>query len=607
VVEKILAAHEHLPEDWPVQGTTGYDFSFAVNGLFVYLPAERELNRIYEGFIREHVDFEELLYRTKREIVTFHLSSELTVLSHLLDGLAEMRLETRDFTLSSLRDALLELVAAFPVYRTYLAHGEASAQDRQYIDWAVRQAERRRGERDEGALGFIQRLLLGELPGDATEEYRLEVERFCGKLQQLTAPAMAKALEDTCFYRYVRLVSLNEVGGDPMRFGLTPAAFHRLAQIRREHWPHSLLATSTHDSKRSEDVRARINVLTEMPEVWRERLSKWRRFNTSRRRVVADASVPSRNEEYLLYQTLIGTWPAELGEESPGQEPLREDSRVESRHESGADPLESYRARIEAYMIKALREAKVRTSWTNPNEEYEAAFLDFLREVLTPATRDPFLDDLDGLVRSIAAPGYLNGLGQTLLKLTAPGVPDIYRGCELWDFSLVDPDNRRPIDYGLRQRLLDEIEDRCADPRRIGPFLDDVLRHLGDGRAKLYLIWRTLNFRKAHPALFAEGGYLPLEVSGPRDQHVIAFARRHESETLVVAAARWFTRLGQRVHPWPEAELDWGDTRIAVPSPGTYHHLLAGETLETAGDEPSLPAARLFARFPAALLVQTQE
>jgi (1->4)-alpha-D-glucan 1-alpha-D-glucosylmutase len=598
VVEKILAAHEHLPEDWPVQGTTGYEFSFAVNGLFVYAPGEREFDRVYTEFTRERIDFGELLYRTKRDIVTFHLASELTVLSHLLDGLAEMRLETRDFTLISLRDALLELVAAFPVYRTYLAHGEASAQDRQYIDWAERQAERRRGARDEGGLAFIRSLLLGELPGDATEEYRLEVERFRGKFQQLTAPAMAKALEDTCFYRYVRLLSLNEVGGDPTRFGLTPAAFHRLAQLRLEHWPHTLLGTSTHDSKRNEDVRARIDVLTEMPAAWREKLTKWRRFNGARRRTAADANVPSRNEEYLLYQTLVGSWPIDAAE-----------GRSEGDGSDGgeSDAFENYRERIEAYMTKALREAKVTTSWTNPNEEYEAAFLAFLRDVLTPSSRNPFLEDLDEFARRVAAPGYLNSLGQTLLKLTSPGVPDIYRGCELWDFSLVDPDNRRPVDYGLRQRLLDEIEDRCADPAVLDAFLDDILRHLGDGRAKLYLIWRTLNFRKAHAALFAHGAYLPLEVAGPREQHIVAFARQHESETLVVAAIRWFTRLTDRIEPtepWPKAGVDWGDTRIAAPSSGVYRHLLTGEVVETERDGSALAAAKLFGRFPAALLVQ---
>ncbi|HEX5420570.1 MAG TPA: malto-oligosyltrehalose synthase [Gammaproteobacteria bacterium] len=584
VVEKILAAHEHLPEDWPVQGTTGYDFSFALNGLFVYSPAEHELDRTYSGFIRRQIDFDELLHTAKLEIVTFHLSSELTVLANLLDRLAEARLATRDFTQSSLRSALLELVAAFPVYRTYIAHGEVSAQDKQYIDWAVNHARRRYGHRDEGVFEYMRGLLMPELPSDATEEYRLGVERFCGKFQQLTAPAMAKALEDTCFYRYVRLLSLNEVGGEPVRFGLTPAAFHRLSQLRLQHWPHTMLGTSTHDSKRSEDVRARINVLSELPESWRAKLAKWRRFNSSRRRLVGDESVPSRNEEYLFYQTLVGTWPV-LG---------------------GQAELPAYRKRLEGYMLKALREAKTTTSWTNPDEEYEAAVLQFVGDVLTASPRNRFLGDLDEFVHGLATAGFLNGLSQTLLKLTSPGVPDIYQGTELWDFSLVDPDNRRPVDYGLRQRLLARLEQDCAAPEPVDGLLEDMLRTLEDGRAKLYLIWRCLNFRKSHDALFDEGTYLPLDVLGSREQHLLGFARQHGDQTVVVAAGRWFVSLMERPDAWPGTPFLWGDTQLLLPGAGTYRHLFSGETFVVDGDPSAIAAERLFARFPAALLVLRQ-
>ncbi len=582
VVEKILAAHEHLPEDWPVHGTTGYDFSFAVNGLFVYSPGERDFDRAYTGFVRRQFDFEALLHRTKREIVTFHLSSELTVLANLLDRLAETRLATRDFTRNALRDALLELVAAFPVYRTYIAQGEISAQDSQYIDWAVHHARRTYGDRDEGTFDFIRSLLLGELPEDATPAYRLEIERICGKFQQLTAPAMAKALEDTCFYRYVRLLSLNEVGGEPTRFGLTPAAFHRLAQLRLQHWPHTMLATSTHDSKRSEDVRARLNALSEMPDAWRAKLAKWRRFNSSRRRSVGDDAAPSRNEEYLFYQTLVGTWPV----------PYKETG------------LPAYRERIEAYMRKALREAKTTTSWTTPNEAYEKAVLQFVGEVLAPSGRNPFLADLDEFVRALAVPGFLNGLGQTLLKLTSPGVPDIYQGTELWDFSLVDPDNRRAVDFGMRQRMLARLEEDCADPGLFDGLLDDMLGRLEDGRAKLYLTWRTLNFRKAHEALFAEGSYLPLDVAGAREEHVLGFARQLGEETAVIAVARWFTSLLAEGARWPGAGLDWRDTRLVLPGPGRYRHVFTGETLTADAHDAAIAAAHLFARFPAALLVR---
>ncbi|MBN1238991.1 MAG: malto-oligosyltrehalose synthase [Gammaproteobacteria bacterium] len=574
IVEKILAPHEHLPEDWPVHGTTGYDFTFAVNGLFIHIPHERELDRAYQGFTRQTEPFESLLYRAKRQIVTFHLSSELTVLANLLDRLGEMRLETRDYTQSALRDALLELIACFPVYRSYIADGRHSAQDRQYIDWAVTHARKNYPTKGEGVFELIRSLLLDELPDDVTDEYRAEVRKFTGKFQQLTAPAMAKSLEDTSFYRYVKLLSLNEVGSEPTRFGLTPAAFHRQSQLRLQHWPHTMLGTSTHDSKRSEDVRARINVLSEMPEEWRAKLSKWRRLNEPRRRQVEEADAPSRNEEYLFYQTLIGTWPVPF-----------------DRGE-----LSGYADRIESYMIKALREAKVNTSWTGPNEEYEAEVVRFVRETLTPSERNRFIDDMNEFVGGLARPGFLNGLSQTLLKLASPGVPDVYQGNELWDFSLVDPDNRRPVDYRLRQQLLSQIEEDCEVPARFGETLRDMREHIEDGRAKLYLTWRTLTFRRMHPDVFAAGSYVPLEPSGSAEAHLVAFAREHASGTVVVAVGRWFHLLERR-------DDRWGDTALALPAPGRWRNILTNEIVDAdGGGTADVRADRLFAAFPAALL-----
>jgi (1->4)-alpha-D-glucan 1-alpha-D-glucosylmutase len=578
IVEKILAPHEHLPEDWPVHGTTGYDFTFAVNGLFIHAPDERELDRTYEAFTRKSEPFEQQLYRAKRQIVTFHLSSELTVLANLLDKLGEMRLETRDFTQSALRDALLELIACFPVYRSYIAEGRFSAQDRHYIDWAVNHARKNYPTKGEGVFEFIRSLLLNELPDGVSDLYRDGVRTFAGKFQQLTAPAMAKAMEDTCFYRYVKLLSLNEVGSEPTRFGLTPSAFHRLAQIRLQHWPHTMLGTSTHDSKRSEDVRARINVLSEMPEVWRSKLTKWRRLNQSRHKLLEEEIVPSRNEEYLFYQTIAGSWPVPFH----------------------AEQLNAYADRIEAYMIKALREAKVDTSWTNPNADYEAEVVRFVRESLSPSDRNRFVDDMDDFVRDIAMPGFLNGLSQTLLKLTSPGVPDVYQGNELWDFSLVDPDNRRTVDYGRRQQLLAEIEEDAEVPARFEALLRGMLDDIEDGRAKLYLIWRTLTFRRSHEEIFAAGGYTPLDTSGEAEAHLVAFAREHESGTAVVAVGRWFHLLRRR-------QNGWADTSLSLPARGSWRNVLTGETLAADGDSPSVRADRLFARFPAALLHLTAQ
>lgn len=576
VVEKILAAHEHVPRGWPVHGTTGYDFSFAVNGVFVCAPNEKEFGAVYTHFARERDSFDEQLARAKREIVSFHLSSELTVLANLLSRVAESRLDTRDFTLNAMRGALLELVVAFPVYRTYVTADHLGVQDRAHIEWAVENARQTYEGRDEGILELIKGLLLFDLPDDADLPYRNAVAHFTAKFQQLTGPVMAKAFEDTAFYRHVPLLSLNEVGGDPRRFGITIPAFHRLNELRLQHWPGSMLATSTHDSKRSEDVRARLNVLSEMSGEWRDRISKWRRFNRAKRGKLGAATVPSRTEEYLLYQTLVGTWPV-----------------VERAQE-----MQSYRERIEAYMVKALREAKVNTSWVNPRPDYEERVLAFVRDTLAENARNPFVEDLDELARSIARPGFLNSLGQTLLKLTCPGVPDTYQGNELWDFSLVDPDNRRPVDYALRRKLLAELEEEVADEKNLPALLQSLCDNIEDGRAKLYLTWRALHCRAELPKLFAEGAYVPLEVRGARAEHVCAFARRRDSSLVVTIVGRWFTSLG--VAGWPRALLDWQDTSIVLPA-AQYRNVLTGEALQCDGNAPASVGTAL-GRFPIALL-----
>ncbi len=581
VVEKILAAHEHLPRGWPVQGTTGYEFANAVNGVFVHAPSEKELDRVYRAFTQERDGFDALLYRCKQQILAFHLSSELTVLANLLNRLAEMRLETRDFTLNGMRGALLELVAAFPVYRSYVTPDHIGDQDRQHIEWAVASTRHSYANRDDGVFDFVKRLLLGQIAEDADAAYRHHAAAFTAKFQQLTAPVMAKALEDTCFYRHVSLLSLNEVGGDPRRFGVTPAAFHRLNELRLQHWPHSMLATSTHDSKRSEDVRARLDVLSEIPLDWGERLTKWRRINRTKRRRLDGRTVPSRHEEYLFYQTLVGTWP------------------VADR----AAAMTDYRARIEAYMVKALREAKVNTSWASPDTSYEELALAFVRDSLAEAARNPFVDDVDNLVSAIALPGFLNGLGQTLLKLASPGVPDVYQGNELWDFSLVDPDNRRPVDYAHRAALLAALEDASSDDARVPTLLRELLNNIGDGRAKLYTIWRALGLRAEQPALFERGSYEAVAVRGSRAEHVVAFTRRHEAGRAIVAVGRWFASLPRHARESGALErtatFEWGDTVLTLP-PGEYRNVLTMRSVEIGG--AGLRADQLFADFPVALL-----
>ncbi|HYY15612.1 MAG TPA: malto-oligosyltrehalose synthase, partial [Gammaproteobacteria bacterium] len=370
VVEKILASYERLPADWPVQGTTGYDFANLVNGLFVDTAARDKLDHIYTAFIGEQTDFDELLYRCKKHIVKVVLASELNVLANQLSRLAQADWRTRDFTLNSLRGALAELVACFPVYRTYITGEHISAEDRRYVDWAVAVAKRRSPTVDISIFDFIREVLLIQAAEGKPEAYREAVVAFAMKFQQYTAPVMAKGLEDTSFYVYHRLVSLNEVGGDPRRFGTSVALFHRANQERARHWPQAMVCTSTHDSKRSEDVRARINVLSELPEEWQAEVKRWHTLNRSKKGLVDDMPAPVPNDEYLLYQTLIGSWP--LGEPDEAQYRI-------------------YCERIEHYMLKAVREAKVQSSWINPNTAYEGALAAFVRNVLEDPEKNAFL------------------------------------------------------------------------------------------------------------------------------------------------------------------------------------------------------------------------
>ena len=432
VVEKILARYERLPDEWPVSGTTGYDFANLVNGLQVYPGAERQLQRLYARFIGYRADFDELLYQCKRLIIRVQLSSDLTVLANLLDGIAQTSRQTRDFTLNGLRAALTEVVACFPVYRTYVRPDHVTRDDQRFVQWAVAQAKKRSPAASTTVFDFIQGLLLLEHLEVYPPDDRRRVIHFVMRFQQYTSPVMAKAMEDTAFYVYNCLVSLNDVGGDPRSFGVSPAAFHRANRERAEHRPNAIITTSTHDSKRSEDIRARINVLSELPDEWRRHLGRWGRLNRSKKRTMDKLRVPVRNDEYLLYQTLLGAWPLEDLDERA---------------------LATFRERIESYMLKAIREAKEHTSWINPSPEYEEAMLSFVRALLREPEKNAFLTDFLPFQRHVARFGLFNALSQSILKLASPGVPQTYQGNELWTFSLVDPDNRRAVDYGQRQML----------------------------------------------------------------------------------------------------------------------------------------------------------
>ncbi len=578
VVEKIMATFEHLPASWPVHGSTGYNFAIQLNGLFVDASAKARLDRTYHSFIGDSTEWKEIAYDAKRLILDTALASELTVLTNQLARVARADRNTRDFTFRSLRQALTDIIACFPVYRTYVA-GSVSADDRRFIDWAVACAKGRDSGINFELYEFIRTTLLLETPLPSEREHARAVAM---KFQQLTAPVAAKGVEDTALYRYHRLVSLNEVGGDPDVFGVSVRAFHADARYRQKHWPHEMLATSTHDTKRSEDTRVRIDVLSEMPGAWRQMLSRWRRMNRLRKREIDGRPAPGPNQEYLLYQILLGTWP-------PG--------------ELDADALRAYADRLAAYMVKAAREAKSRTSWSDRSQEYEDALTQFVYALLEPREGNFFLHDIKSAQKRIARFGMLNSLSQTLCKLTAPGVPDIYQGNELLDFSLVDPDNRRPVDYPQRMRLLAELEAHGAPHPAAARAL---LENLEDGRAKLYVTWRALQFRKAHAALFDDGDYLPARVAGLHASHLCAYARRTSQEWALVIVPRLYARLMDDSDELPLGAAVWGDTAIELPRrlAGTrLHNVLSGQELSaTARDGANwLAVSDALSDFPVAL------
>ncbi|MDA8128852.1 MAG: malto-oligosyltrehalose synthase [Betaproteobacteria bacterium] len=589
VVEKILAAHEHLPESWAVHGTTGYDFAAACCGLFVDAGTAERFTRIYQAFIRAHLDLGEMLRANKRLIMETALAGELQVLATQLTRLAKGDRRTRDYTLNSLRGALAEIVASFPVYRTYVAHCEVSSDDVRYVEWAVGVAKKRSKAADTGIFDFVREVLLTRHGQGRDDDYRQAVCAFAMKFQQYSSPVMAKAVEDTTFYQYNRLLALNEVGADPQRFGVSLAAFHQENLQRLRHWPHAMLASSTHDSKRSEDVRARLCALSEMPEAWRRALSRWSRLNRSKRRRLGEERAPSANDEYLLYQTLLGVWPFE---------------------EPDAAGLAHLADRVEAYMTKAVREAKVHSSWISPDSDYEDATRDFVRALLAPEPGNGFLRDFLPFQRRIARVGAFNSLSQLLLKLASPGVPDLYQGSELWDFSLVDPDNRRPVDYALRHAALRSIKVAHAE-QGAASCAHELLERLQDGEIKLYLIWKVLGFRREHEALFRDGDYLPLRTHGARAEQVCAFARQAGGETLVLVVPRLVGNLIAE-HGLPVGLAAWGDTRIELPPEqalAQWTCVLTGQTFaaQTQDESPSLALARLFETFPYALLYAPPE
>jgi (1->4)-alpha-D-glucan 1-alpha-D-glucosylmutase len=575
VVEKILAPHEGL-RDWPVAGTTGYDFIREVGGLFIDPAGERPLLRSYRRCTGRSESYDAALHAGKRRVTEVSLASEANSLASEFHELSRSQWRTRDFTLNSMRAALEEVIAAFPVYRTYVSASGAEAEDRRYIDWATAQAKKRWPGADTSIFEFIAGVLTLDLAGSGSGYDRAEVQRLAMRFQQLTGPVMAKGAEDTAFYRYVPLLALNEVGGDPRRFGHSVAAFHRLAEARAEHWPLAMLASSTHDTKRGEDARARLALLSELPREWRRRVALWWRLNRLRRGEVDGEVAPDPKDEYFFYQTMVGAWPLGLApDDAPALAVLCE--------------------RAQGTMTKAVREAKERSSWSNPNAEYEAVVQRFVAGALDGSRPNAFLQDMSGFVETLARPGAINSLAQTLIKLAAPGVPDTYQGGELWDYSMVDPDNRRPVDWTARQRLLDELRRRFAAGPLDHEAFADMAAHWRDGREKLFLIWRALAFRAEEPGLFAGGGYVPLETRGRHADHLCAFARIADGRKAVAVAPRLVTSLLR-----DGGTIDWADTVVSLPGGGAWRDVLAGRDL--GARQGAIAAAELLADFPVALL-----
>jgi (1->4)-alpha-D-glucan 1-alpha-D-glucosylmutase len=586
VVEKILTRDEPVPDDWTIDGTVGYEFLNALNGLFVAQEAKESILATYREFTGESTRFAEILFDAKRLITRSSLASERNALASKLARIAARDRRSRDFTRAELGRALGTIMAIFPVYRAYLQPGEsATVRDRKMIERAVANARKRNPTIDPSVFDFVRSILLNEHPEGLPTAEIARREAFTIRFQQTTGPIQAKGLEDTTFYRYVPLVSLNEVGGDPSRFGTTPDAFHNKNSRRLKRWAGGFLATATHDTKRGEDARIRINTLSELPEAWKEALARWSAANAPLKHETPRGLAPDAREEYLFYQTLIGSWP--FGMEVDAITP-------------------EYVERVQAYMIKAAREAKVKTSWTDADPAHCEALKAFVAEALSIEKSGAFLQDFRSFQGRIELVGAVHSLSQSLIKLTSPGVADVYQGCELWDLSLVDPDNRRPVDFDRRAAFLADFKSRLERGEDRGMLASALLAAPEDGAIKLYLHWVALNHRRSNADLYRLGEYLPLQVTGPHAHRVIAFARRLEGRTVVVVAPRLVVPLMDSEGDRMPIGTVWESTSIVLPQElqsQAWHDLLTDRRGSSGAG--TLALADLFATLPVALLELT--
>jgi (1->4)-alpha-D-glucan 1-alpha-D-glucosylmutase len=578
VAEKILSGAEHLPPKWAVHGTTGYNYLNDLNGIFVDGSHARRARRVYAKLTGHSEGFDDVLYAAKRLIMTTAMASELIVLAHMLDRIAESNRKSRDFTLDSLRDVITEVVACFPVYRTYVDETGWRVEDRAILAQAIARARRRNAAMEASLFDFFREVVLprdvqeekaeppngferrGGYPPSNADEAR-ERLRFGMKLQQYTGPVQAKGVEDTSFYRYNVLLSLNEVGGDPARFGRPVEAFHEANATRASEWPFEMITTATHDTKLGEDVRARINVISEMPDEWGREVARWMRINRTQRSLVHGEPAPDRVDEYRFYQALAGVWPADLPETFAGDAPAQ------------------LVGRLSEYMIKAAKEAKVHTSWLTTNQPYEDALEQFVKGALTGPSGARLLSSFLPFQRRLASLGMINSLAQVTLKIGSPGVPDFYQGTELWDLSLVDPDNRRPVDFEQRSRLLDEVDALLSmEPGEArARTISDWLKAWPDGRIKLLVTAAGLRLRRSLRRIFLEGRYLALVTEVTVPAGAIAFARiagngsaadaqnPGPADAVVVIAPRLCSSIVDDEHPVPLGGECWKTSRVMLP------------------------------------------
>jgi (1->4)-alpha-D-glucan 1-alpha-D-glucosylmutase len=582
VVEKILAGHEELREDWPVSGTTGYEHMALVGEVLTHPDSEEPLTAAYEQFVQRPREYEELVRSAKYRTMQETLASELNVLANRMSRLAKRHRRTRDLSRLGLRTALMDIVASFPVYRSYADDTGVSDADRRDIEWAVARARRAARTVDTTAYDFVQAVLTTDLVIDYPGQFRKrDVVELARKIQQFTAPVMAKSVEDTAYYRDARFIARNEVGAEPDRLFASVQAFHYAVLKRREHHPFGMIATATHDHKRGEDLRARLAVISEVPDLWRDWTTRMAEYGSVFVTDREEGPAPSRNDQYLLLQTIVGAWPFELsGPEYPG--------------------IEEFRRRIVEYAVKAAREAKLETSWSRPDEEYERGLDRFVTAIFNDRRSSTMLRIIGEMVDTLAVPGVINSLTQKLLTLTVPGVPDHYQGTDGWDFSLVDPDNRRPVDFGLRREWIsragEDSQERCGR----------LITEWRTGEIKHATVTAVLRLRRELPDLFAVGEYLPLESTGRCADNLITFARTFREETVIVVAPRLVAPLLANVDVPLIPPDRWDDTEIIVPRTisGRFSDSISGVMAKSRedGESARILVADLLTRFPVALL-----